>query len=172
MRNLTKLACCGSALALMLVVTDGAMAGKPGGGPKPVMQACTLSSDADGGGTVGITAWSSGPLTMTNISGELADVFGTLSSNQTGLGRVLKKQGRLDFWFDPDNAECRPIEWGEVPPYDPDVCRYELLLLNGVYNSKRDTVSFGPGTEALLYDFVLGDQVGSGTATLLVTFLK
>ena len=61
MRDLTKLACCGAALALALVMTAGVEAGKPSGGPKPVTQACELSGDATGGGNVGITASSRGP---------------------------------------------------------------------------------------------------------------
>lgn len=40
-----------------------------------------------------------------------------------------------------------------VPPDDPDVCCYELLLLNGVYNGKKDTVAFGSGTTAQLVDY-------------------
>ena len=160
MRNLTKVACCGAALALMLVVADGAMAGKPGGGPQPVTQACTLTGDATGGGTVGITASSRGPLEMTIASGtQLASTFDELyvlygAGPYVGSGRVLKKQGRLDFWFDVPARTCRPLEWGEeFPPDDPDVCCYELLLLNGVYNGKKDTVAFGSGTTAQLVDY-------------------
>jgi len=178
MRDLTKLACCGAALALMLVVTDGAVAGKPGGGPKPVTQACVLTGDAEGGGTVGITASSRGPLTMTiNLGTQLASTFGALGAGTyEGSGRVLKKQGRLDFWFDyPADLTCRPLEWGEqFPPVDPAVCCYELLLLNGVYNSKRDTVSFGSGTTAQLVDYCANQRLSpdDATASLFVQFVK
>ena len=175
MRNLTKLACCGAALALMLVVTDGAVAGKPGAAPKPVTQACTLTGDATGGGTVGITASSRGPLTMTITEGGLEETFVALGGAGTygGTGRVLKKQGRLDFWFDIPSRTCRPLEWGETfPPADPDVCCYELLLLNGVYNSKKDTVSFGSGTTAQLVDYCAPGKISpdGATANLLVIF--
>jgi len=175
MRNLTKLACCGAALALMLVVADGAVAGKPGAAPKPVTQACTLTGDATGGGTVGITASSRGPLTMTITEGGLEETFVALGGAGTygGTGRVLKKQGRLDFWFDIPSRTCRPLEWGETfPPADPDVCCYELLLLNGVYNSKKDTVSFGSGTTAQLVDYCAPGKISpdGATANLLVIF--
>ena len=179
MRNLTKLACCGAALALMLVVADGAVAGKPGAAPKPVTQACTLTGDATGGGTVGITASSRGTLTMAVVSGtQLASTFDYLYTEgdlYEGTGRVLKKQGRLDFWFDVPARTCRPLEWGETfPPTDPDVCCYELLLLNGVYNSKNDTVSFGSGTTAQLVDYCTKQKISpdDATANLFVQFLK
>jgi hypothetical protein len=176
MRNLTKLACCGAALALMAVVTDGAAA-KPGGGPQPVTQACTLTGDATGGGTVGITASSRGPLTMSVAEEtDLATTFGTLGAGMyEGSGRVLKKQGRLDFWFDVPTRTCRPLEWGEeFPPEDPDVCCYELLLLNGVYNSKKDLVAFGSGTTAQLVDYCDNEKISpdDATANLLVQFSK
>ncbi len=180
MRNLTKLACCGAALALMLVVTDGAVAGKPGAAPKPVTQACTLTGDATGGGTVGITASSRGPLEMAVKARHGAGEHIRLSLHPgrdlyEGTGRVLKKQGRLDFWFDVPVRTCRPLEWGETfPPADPDVCCYELLLLNGVYNSKKDTVSFGSGTTAQLVDYCANERISpdDATANLLVQFLK
>jgi hypothetical protein len=177
MRDLTKLAFCGAALALMLVVTADVAGEKPGGGPKPVTQACTLGNDATGGGNVGITASSSAPLAMTVAAGtQLASTFSTLGAGAyEGLGRVLKKQGRLDFWFDfPADPTCRPIEWGEAPPYDPEVCCYELLLLNGVYNSKKDTVWFGSGTEAQLVDYCANERLSpdGASADLVVRFLK
>jgi hypothetical protein len=178
MRNLTKLACCGAALAQMLVVTDGAVAGKPGAAPKPVTQACTLTGDATGGGTVGITASSRGPLEMTiKVDMQLATTFSALGGAGTyeGSGRVLKKEGRLDFWFDVPARTCRPLEWGEeFPPADDDVCCYELLLLNGVYDRKKDTVSFGSGTTAQLVDYCAPAKISpeGATASLLVSFSK
>jgi hypothetical protein len=177
MRNLTKLACCGAALALVLVVSD-AVAGKPGGGPPVVTQACTLSGDATGRGTAGITASSRGPLAMDVQTGtQLASTFVALGGAGTyeGTGRVLKKQGRLDFWFDVPARTCRPLEWGEeYPPEDSDVCCYELLLLNGVYNAKKDLVSFGSGTAAQLVDYCAPAKISpdGATASLLVQFLK
>lgn len=180
MRDLTRLACCGAALALILVVTDGAVAGKPGAGPKPVTQACALSGDASGSGQVGITASSSGPLTTQIAAGtRLASTFLALGGAGTyeGLGRVLKKQGRLDFWFDvPADVTCRPIEWGDEPgpDLDPAVCCYELLLLNGVYDSRNDTVWFGTGTEAQLVDYCANQKISpeGASASLVVRFLK
>jgi len=180
MHNLTRLACCGAALALMLVVSADLTAGKPGGGPKPVTQFCTLDGDAGGTGTVGITASSSGPLMMIVLGGELAGVFDALGGPQTfaGQGRVLKKEGRLDFHFNSDGGNCRPIAWGEKPgPGLPsEVCRYHLLLLNGVYNRTADDVVFqAPITEAQLFDYhpELGNGlvlIGEGSASLMVLF--
>ena len=167
MRNLSRLACCGAALALMLAVTADVAGGKPGGGPKPVTQACTLSGDAAGDGNVGITASSSGPLMMDIAVGtQLAMTFSRLGPGEyQGLGRVLKKQGRLDFWFDsPTRPTCN----------DPAVCCYELLLLNGVYDRTKDTVSFGSGTAAQLVDYCAQEKISpdGATANLLVSFSK
>jgi hypothetical protein len=178
MRDLTKIVCCGAALALVLVMTAGVEAGKPGGGPKPVTQACELTGDATGGGTVGITASSRGPLAMTIAPDtQLANTFLALGGAGTyeGSGRVLKKQGRLDFWFDIPTDTCRPLEYGEeIPPTDTTVCCYELLLLNGVYNSKEDTVTFGSGTTAQLVDYCVNQKISpeGATANLLVQFVK
>lgn len=179
MRNLTKPACCGAALALMLAVTADVAGEKPGGGPKPVTQACALTGDATGGGNVGITASSSGPLTMDIAAGtQLASTFVALGGAGTyeGTGRVLKKQGRLDFWFDiPKDVTCRPLAWGEeIPPVDPAVCCYELLLLNGVYDSRKDTVWFGSGTAAQLVDYCANERISpdGASAALVVRFLK
>jgi len=179
MRDLTKLACCGAALALALVMTAGVEAGKPSGGPKPVTQACELSGDATGGGNVGITASSRGPLTMTiALDTQLASTFGRFGGAGTyeGSGRVLKKQGRLDFWFDsPADPNCQPLEWGEeIPPVDPAVCCYELLLLNGVYDSRKDTVWFGSGTVAQLVDYCGNEKISpaGASADLVVRFVK
>ena len=110
---------------------------------------------------------------------QLASTFVALGGAGTyeGLGRVLKKQGRLDFWFDfPADITSRPIEWGDTPGPDlnPDVCCYELLLLNGVYDSKKDTVTFGSGTAAQLVDYCANEKISpdGATASLLVQFVN
>jgi hypothetical protein len=111
---------------------------------------------------------------MKDLEGGLAYTFSSLGTGPyEGTGRVLKKQGRLDFWFQTDGSECRPLEWGEeYPPVDPKVCCYELLLLNGVYNSKKDLVTFGPGTAAQLVDYCAPGKISpdGATASLLVQF--
>ena len=178
MRNFTRLACCGAALALALGVTADVRAGKPGN-DQPKTQACTLTGEAEGTGRVGIDAKSYGDLSMTVQSGSLAAVFnqelgvGTFS----GKGRVLKTQGRLDFHFDLSETGCRPPAYGEEPGSLPDgVCRYHLMLLNGVYNRKKDDVVFqAPGTEAQLfdYDYRVGSGlvlIGEGSANLMLLF--
>ena len=177
MRNFTRLACCGAALALALGVTADVRAGKPGN-DQPKTQACTLTGEAEGTGRVGIDAKSYGPLTMTVKNGQLAIVFDTLGvATYSGRGRVLKSQGRLDFHFDIPASECRPIAWGEEPGSLPDgVCRYHLMLLYGVYDRKKDDVVFqAPGTEAQLfdYDYPVGSGlvlIGEGSANLMLLF--
>jgi hypothetical protein len=198
MYRLTKVACGAAALALVLGVTTETRAGKPdkpGGKPgndQPKTQACILTEDGDatGGGEVGVDAKSYGPLTMTVVAeptgcdpdGEtntcnLADVFTPLGTDEPydGLGRVLKRDGRLDFDFNLDGSTCRPIEWGEEPgpDLDPAVCRYNLLLMNGVYDRKSDSVEFGSGTTAQLFDWRAAPgsvRIGHGSARLLVQF--
>lgn len=179
MRKLTRLACGGAALALVLGVTADVKAGKPGN-DQPKTQACTLTGDAQGAGQVGIDAKSYGPLTMTVEEGTaLAAVFVRLGVTEaySGQGRVLKSQGRLDFHFDTPGSECRPIAYGEEPgPGLPaEVCRYHLLLLNGVYNRKANEVEYqAPTTEAQLFDYTIpvgsGTLIGEGSANLMVLF--
>lgn len=176
MRNLTRLACGGAALALMLAVTADVRAGKPGN-DQPKTQACTLTGDAEGTGRVGIDAKSYGPLSMTVQSGPLAGVFATLGpATYSGQGRVLKNQGRLDFHFDIPVSACRPPAYGEEPGSLPDgVCRYHLMLLNGVYDRKANEVVYhAPGTEAQLFDYDIpvgeGTLIGEGSANLMVRF--
>ena len=175
MGNLTRLACSTAALALMLGVTADVGAGKPGS-DQPKKQACTLTGEAEGAGQVGIDAKSYGPLTMTVKSGQLANVFATLGvATYSGQGRVLKSQGRLDFHFDIPASDCRPIAWGEDPGDLPEgVCRYHLLLQNGVYDRKTDDVVFQAGTEAQLFDYQIpvgeGTLIGEGSANLMVLF--
>jgi hypothetical protein len=186
MRRLTKVACGAAALALVLGVTTETRAGKPdkpGGKPgndQPKTQACILTEDGDatGGGEVGVDAKSYGPLTMTVEAGTpLGQVFAVLGTTDpySGVGSVFKKQGRLDFYFGIEEPECRPAEWGEEPGPGTGICRYRLILLNGVYVRKADRVEFtaaGAAT-AILNDnwLVPGDpEISSGTANLVVQF--
>jgi hypothetical protein len=196
--RLTKVACGAAALALVLGVTAETRAGKPDkptGTPandQPKTQACTLGEegDATGEGQVGIDAKSYGKLTLTLVEGKpLESVFsGALSDLMTfhGQGRVLKRQGYLDFHFDSgdtsqDLVGCRPIEFGEEPGpgLDPDVCQYHLQMLNGVYDRKADTVTF-TNTMAQIFDYRSSMPnedgsgykllIGSGSASVLVQF--
>lgn len=191
MRNLARLACFGAALALVLGLSRDVGAGKPGS-DEPKTQACTLTGDATGGGVVGIDAKSYGPLTMFVETGALAAVFNSaqgpepeqnsypeLSVPKTfeGQGRVLKRQGRMDFAFNSDSTACRVREWEEEPGpnLDPEVCQYELLIAYGVYDRKADEVTFtAGGNTAQLFDNRIpvgeGMLIGEGTASLLVDF--
>jgi hypothetical protein len=177
MRRLGTLLSSAAVLALVCGVVADAKPKKPG--PKPATQLCELDGDATGGGQVGINVTTYGTLTMINLEGELDDVFiraGDFSPNgsYTGQGRVLKRQGRLDFSFGVLEPDCRPKEWGEDPGPGTGICQYQLILLNGVYHRKQDEVVFSAtdGTEVLLYDTWLDDPliVEGGTANLLVQF--
>jgi hypothetical protein len=176
MNELTKLACGAAALALVLGATAETTAGRPGD-DKARTQACVLTGDATGGGQVGIDAKSDGSLEMTiSADTSLARVFDLLGvSSYSGLGRVLKREGRLDFYFGVEEPDCRPAEWGEQPGPGTGICRYRLILLNGVYARKAGTVEFAAtgGADAALYDnwMVPGDPLlASGTADLVVRF--
>ena len=168
-------------LALLSGAAGDATAGKPKKpGPTPVTQSCTLSAgDATGGGNVGISVTAYGDLAMTVGGGtNLAAVLP--AGSYSGIGRVLKKNGRMDFAFNDDGIICRLAESGDGPPpiYDPDVCRYRLILEFGLYDRKADLVRFDlPDSRARLWDFQqeLNDQgdldpVGSGQAILDVQF--
>jgi len=183
MRQVGTFLATAAVLALVCGVAADATARKPDkpgkpGGDAPKTQACTLSGEADGQGVVGVDAKSYGPLTVTALRGMLDDVFvaGGFSPNGSyiGQGRVLKKQGRLDFSFGVTEPECRPKEWGEEPGPGTGICQYQLILINGVYDRKRDEVAFSAtgGTGVLLYDTWLDDPLISedGTANLLVQF--
>ena len=55
------------------------------------------------------------------------------------------------------------------------MCRYHLLLLNGVYNRKANEVEYqAPTTGAQLFDYTIpvggGTLIGSGSASLMVQF--
>jgi len=184
MRNFTKLACCAATLAVVLGVATRAEAGKPDkpGGDQPKTQACVLSGDATGGGQVGIDAKSYGPLAMTVVSGgQLELLFGAggfgPNGAYSGLGRVLKNQGRLDFYFDSPASVCRPADWGDEPGPGTGICRYRLILLNGVFAQKAERVEFTAtgGAGGLLYDnwgvvYGYDPLISSGTANLQVQF--
>jgi hypothetical protein len=162
-------------LALVFGVTANA---KPS---KVTTQACTLLDDGDasGGGDVGIDVKSYGPLSMTVLGGGLEALFegGGFSPNgaYSGPGRVLKRQGRLDFYFDLPASDCRPAGWDDEPGPGTGFCQYRLILLNGVYDRKADTVEFTDGTEALLVDswgvvYGYDTLISEGTANLVVQF--
>jgi hypothetical protein len=149
----------GVALALLLGGPGLAGAGKPDkpdkpgkpGNDAPKTQACVLSGEAEGGGTVGIDAKSFvGPFTVSVQGGELALTFAALGGpgDYVGLARVLKRQGYLDFTFNLPYAQgedCRPIEFGDVmgPGLEGEnVCQYHLQVLDGVFDRKGDVVTF------------------------------
>lgn len=186
MRKLTTVACGAAALALVLGVTMETRAGKPdkpGGNPgshQPRTQACILTEDGDatGGGRVGVDVGSTGPLVMTVKDGTpLGQVFAELGTTDpySGVGSVFKKQGRLDFYFGIEEPDCRPAEWGEEPGSGTGICRYRLILLNGVYARKADRVEFtadGGATAILNDNWLVPDdpEISSGKANLVVQF--
>ena len=172
MRRLGTLLSSAAVLALVCGVVADA---KPS---KQFTRPCELSGEASGGGEVGVKAWSYGPLTMTILGGGLQDLLegGGLGPNgyYSGPGRVL--DNRLDLYFDdlPDTG-CRPKDWEDTPGPGTGICRYRLILLNGVYDQNADKVEFSTETEALLVDYwgeVYGYDplISEGTANLVVQF--
>lgn len=168
-------------LALVCGAAGNARAGKPDKkpGPKPVTQLCVLSGDATGGGEVGISVTAYGDLAMTVVdSTNLAAVLS--AGSYSGIGRVLKKGGRLDFAFNDDGVICRLAESGDGPPpiYDPNVCRYQLILEFGIYDRKAGLVRFElPTSRARLWDHQQDlnddgylDPIATGQAILDVQF--
>jgi hypothetical protein len=170
MHDMKRLACCGAALALTLGVAADAGAGKPDkpghpGAKEPKTQACTLDGDATSTEClVGIDPGSFGPLKMDIKQGsELADTFAALGGEgeYEGLGRVLKRQGFLDFTFNLPASECRPLDWDDVMGpglADEGVCQYLLQVRYGVYDRKGDSVTFGVNSQAWLLDTWLPEQ--------------
>lgn len=169
-------------LALACAVAGDATAGKPDKkpGPRPVTQLCALSGDATGGGEVGVSVTAYGSLAMSVLDG--TNLAAVLSPNSySGIGRVLKgKRSRLDFAFNDDGLTCRLAESGDGPPpiYDPEVCRYQLILEFGIYARKSDLVRFElPTSRARLWDHQQElnddgylDPIAAGQAILDVQF--
>jgi hypothetical protein len=178
MTTMNRLGTLLSSAAVLALVCGVAADAKPS---KVTTQACILLEvgDASGEGEVGIDVKSYGPLAMTVLRGELEALFagGGLGPNgsYSGPGRVLKRQGRLDFYFDLPASDCRPAGWEDEPGPGTGFCQYRLILLNGVYDRKPDTVEFTDGTEALLVDswgvvYGYDPLISEGTANLVVQF--
>jgi hypothetical protein len=125
----------------------GGGGGGGGGGAKVTTQNCEMGGDieSDGDVQVGIIVQAYGEQIHLTLSSAILD--GKLDPGEYyGYARVLKKDGRLDFAFsdDPDEAlVCRPVSKDDRPPFDPGICPYELILMDGIYDRRADTVEFG-----------------------------
>ncbi len=182
MRRVGTFLATAAALALVCGVAADATAGKPvkKPGPEPVTQPCVLNGDASGGGEVGVSVTAYGNLEMTVLGGPLGAVLP--AAPYSGIGRVLKdnKRSRLDFAYNDDGLLCRLPESSDGPPpiFDPEVCRYRLILEFGLYERKSDLVRFElPTSRARLWDFTQElnedgylDPISTGQANLDVQF--
>ena len=133
----------------------------PGGGGGEAKVTTELSKitgnlSSSGAVEVGIEVKTYGPNILLTFSPSLLgyDYEGTYE----GAARVLKKDGRLDFYFDleGDHQGCGAPQFKS----NDNVCPYALILLDGIYDRKADTVYFGPPARVYLYNAVLGEVVG------------
>jgi hypothetical protein len=157
-----------------------AMGGKPGGGPQPVTESCTFIGDVEGGPVqIGVAAWTyelldeGGAKTTLWLWDNVLQAQGgsayeppfegqpLLPDDYPGQARVLKKQGRFDFDF--DTEPCISPVYEDVPPFgiedtpNADLCRYHLLIEQGDYNRKQDSVVWNPDVAVVyLLDYGLG----------------
>jgi hypothetical protein len=146
----------------------------------PVRGEGRLSGDATEGGEVGVNVTTYGVLEMTVLP--YTNLAGVLTAGSYfGIGRVLKKNGRLDFGFNDDGTICRmPVSSDGPPPIlDSAVCQHHLILQHGLYDRKADLVVFEgpPDATALLYDYQQDlnengflDPIRTGYAILYVEF--
>jgi hypothetical protein len=122
--------------------------GGGGGGARVTTQNCEMEGDivSDGDVQVGIIVQAYGEQIHLALSSAILD--GKLDPGEYyGYARVLKKDGRLDFAFsgDPEEAlDCRPVSKDDQPPFEGlGICPYELILMDGIYDRRADTVEFG-----------------------------
>lgn len=164
---------------MLLVVTVSffvsyAAAKKPadqgGGGAKVTTEVCNMAGDVSSAGPVevGIDVKTYGPNILLILSPSLAgsEFEGTFPCE----ARVLKKDGRLDFYYDGDgeNPGCGGPEFKS----SANVCPYRLILLDGNYDRQADTVFFGqPGRVYLYVDSLemVNKQMG-GSESVTIDF--
>jgi hypothetical protein len=80
-----------------------------------------------------------------------------------GQARVLKKDGRFDFDFDTAPCESPTYGDGNEPPFgdDDDFCRYRLIVQDGIYDRKADTVVWEAGSRVQLDDYSSGPYIAA-----------
>jgi hypothetical protein len=93
-----------------------------------------------------------------------------------GKARALKRQGRFDFEFDePVNGGACTSPGGDEPrPYSPPLCRYRLIIEDGVYDGQSDDVRFETPARVFLYDYtILREELeGRVQVPILIDFPK
>ncbi len=151
--------------------------GGGGGGARVTTEKCSMDGDivSDGDVQVGITVQAYGEQIHLTLSSDILD--GKLDPGEYyGQARVLKKDGRLDFAFSNDPEEalvCRPVSKDDRPPFDPGICPYELILMDGISDRRADTVDFGSKARRYLSAYpdgiVLSEQELS-TEHVTITF--
>ncbi len=144
------------------------------GGGKVKTELCIMTGDVSSAAPVevGTAAWQYSPEPITlYLTDKLLAVgpddepaWGLTEGDYSGYARVLKKDGRLDFAFTPYDAYgCRPVEWGDEYPFD-EVCPYELILMNGLYDRKADTDTFSGATVEKIISYYPPTGGGPGGA--------
>jgi hypothetical protein len=154
-------------LASAALLVTPALGGKP-----PVTAVCVLSGDVqsidEGGELVAVeigvstTAWelidpATGAKTTLWLQGNVLAGAGLYANHYFGQARVLKKDGRFDFDF--DTAPCVSPVYGDKPPYGfpyNDLCRYLLIIEDGVYYRGADEVVWSTTAGFSLVDYGLG----------------
>jgi hypothetical protein len=170
---------------LALVVTTAALLALPatGAGPKPKYEACSISGDVESFGEVvigaNVPAYESVYLRLASnllaVDGNLIASYGegddpiwkgdfdpspSLLPGATdgyyyGNIRLLKNQGRLDFFFSPVHPCTNPpTDEGPGRSYDSETCPFALVILDGITDT--DSVTFDSSARVLLMDYTLG----------------
>ena len=123
--------------------------GGGGGGAKVTTEMCKFTGEDVSSAipvAVGIDVKTYGPSILLTLSPSLA---GEYAGTYWGVARMLKKDGRLDFYFDPSgtNTNCGALQSNSSTIVCPD----RLILLDGIYDRKANTVSFSQPARVYLY---------------------
>jgi len=169
---------------LAVVVTAAALLALPvtGAGPKPKYEACTISGDVVSVSEVvigvNVPAFESVYLRLAPnllaVDGSLITSYGEgddpvwrgdfepspwllpgVTDGYYGNIRLLKNQGRLDFFFSPVHPCTNPpTDEGPGRSYDSETCPFALVILDGITDT--DSVTFDSSARVLLMDYTLG----------------
>jgi hypothetical protein len=180
MRRIVTFLVAAAVFCLFVPLVTAEKPDKPGGGGggggdkggRTTTEVCKMSGDIQsivdgtfGEVEVGVTVQRYGPkvdlwLSSALLQGAWAE-WELTETTYSGFVRVLKKDGRLDFVFNKDGSDCRPIKWGDEPPYADDICSFELILDHGVYDRRADTDLFmGSSVDKYISFYPHGDQGG------------
>lgn len=123
--------------------------GGGGGGAKVTTEMCKITGEVSSAGPVAVGT-NVGVYSPENITLTLSPTFAPgYAATYEGVARVLKRQGRLDFYFDHsgENTTCGP----RLDDSSTNVCPDRLILLDGVYDRKADTIVISQPARVYLY---------------------